>query len=135
MWRKLGVIATFASLHATIASANFQVCNQTLDVANVALGQWDFDDWESSGWWIIGPNQCANIIEKTLSARFVYIYARDVFNNSLLEGTTEFCVDKNEFRIRGNQDCLIRGHIPAQFEEIDTRRSERWTFFIVAPLN
>jgi uncharacterized membrane protein len=135
MWQKLGAFAAIAFLKSSPVMANFQVCNQTLDVANIAIGQWDFDDWESTGWWIVGPNQCANVIEKTLTARFIYVYARDVFNNSMLEGTTNFCLDKGEFRIRSHDNCLTRGHISAQFEEIDTRRSERWTFFIVPPLN
>lgn len=114
------------------AAANFQVCNQTLDVANVAIGQWDLDAWETSGWWTVGPNQCANVIEDTLTARFVYVFARDVFNRAMLPGATPMCVDPEEFRIRGVQDCPVRGHLTAQFLEVDTRRSERWTLFLNA---
>ncbi len=113
--------------------ANFQVCNQTLDVVNVSIGAWDTDAWETSGWWTVGPNQCANVIESTLTSRYIYVYARDVFNASMLAGDISMCVDPGEFRIRGREDCLIRGHIAARFEEVDTRRSERWTFFIRAP--
>lgn len=113
--------------------ANFQVCNQTLDVVNVSIGVFDADAWETSGWWTVGPNQCANVIESTLTSRYVYVYARDVFNASMLAGNISMCVDPGEFRIRGREDCLIRGHITARFEEVDTRRSERWTFFIRAP--
>jgi len=112
--------------------ANFQVCNQTLDVVNVAVGAYDTDAWETSGWWTVGPNQCANVIEDTLTSRFIYVYARDVFNQSMLPGETTLCVDSGEFRIRGREDCLIRGHIAARFHEVDTRRSERWTFFLRA---
>ncbi len=117
------------------AQANFQVCNQTLDVINVAIGTYDIDEWETTGWWTIGPNQCANVIEATLKSRYIYVYARDVFNGSMVSGTTAMCVDSGEFRIRGREDCLIRGHIAAKFEEVDTRRSERWTFFLSAPIN
>ena len=79
------------------AQANFQVCNQTLDVINVAIGAYDIDEWETAGWWTIGPNQCANVIEETLTSRYVYIYARDVFNASMVSGTTTMCVDPGEF--------------------------------------
>ncbi|MEM6758929.1 MAG: DUF1036 domain-containing protein [Pseudomonadota bacterium] len=116
------------------ARANFQFCNQTLDVVNVAIGAYDTDAWETAGWWTVGPNQCANVIEDTLTSRYIYVYARDVFNASMLQGTTTMCVDPGEFRIRGREDCLIRGHISAQFHEVDTRRSERWTFFLRAGL-
>lgn len=127
--------ASFVLAAASPAYANFQVCNQTLDVINVAIGTYDFDEWETTGWWTIGPNQCANVIEETLTSRYVYVYARDVFNASMVPGTTTMCVDPGEFRIRGREDCLIRGHIAARFEEIDTRRSERWTFFLFASRN
>jgi uncharacterized membrane protein len=135
LWQKFAALALFPALFATQAKANFQVCNQTLDVINVAVGQWDVDVWETSGWWIIGPNQCANVIEETLQARYVYVYARDVFNNSMFEGGTTMCIGQEEFRIRGQENCLRRGKIAARFQEVDTRRSERWTFNIVAPVN
>lgn len=126
-------IAAAPWLGAFPAHANFQVCNQTLDVINVAIGTYDVDEWETSGWWIIGPNQCSNVIEGTLVSRYVYVYARDVFNTSILPGSTPMCVDPGEFRIRAREDCLVRGHITARFHEVDTRRSERWTLFLGAP--
>lgn len=123
--------AAIVSVPST-ARANFQFCNQTLDVVNVAVGTYDADAWATSGWWTVGPNQCANVIEDSLTSRYIYVYARDVFNASMLPGTTSMCVDPSEFRIRGREDCLIRGHISARFHEVDTRRSERWTFFLRA---
>ena len=118
------------SLFPRPAQANFQVCNQTLDVVNVAVGVWDVDAWQTEGWWTVGPNQCANVIEETLTSRFVYVFVRDVFNKTMLEGTTSLCIDPDEFVIRGREDCLIRGHVAARFHEVDTRASERWTFFL-----
>lgn len=126
------VFCLFAVAIPSTVKANFQFCNQTLDVVNVAIGAYDADAWETAGWWTVGPNQCANVIEDTLTSRYVYVYARDVFNASMLPGTTTLCVDPDEFRIRGREDCLIRGHISARFHEVDTRRSERWTFFLRA---
>ncbi|MGR3467981.1 MAG: DUF1036 domain-containing protein [Shimia sp.] len=114
------------------AHANFQVCNQTLDVINVAIGAYDVDAWETRGWWTIGPNQCGDVIREELTSRFVYVYARDVFNNSMLEGTTPMCVEPGEFILRGRENCLLNGYLTARFVEVDTRRSERWTFFLQA---
>ena len=134
--RRAGIGGFLALLLAGMpqdARANFQFCNQTLDVVNVAVGQWDVDDWESSGWWTVGPNQCANLIEHTLTARYVYVFARDVFNKAVLAGDTTMCIDPGEFRLRGGEDCLVTGHIPVEFFEVDTRRSERWTFYLSEP--
>ncbi len=128
-----GFLAVLLAGTPQSARANFQFCNQTLDVVNVAVGQWDVDEWESSGWWTVGPNQCANLIEHTLTARYVYVFARDVFNKAVLAGDTTMCIDPGEFRLRGGEDCLVNGHIPAQFYEVDTRRSERWTFYLSEP--
>ena len=113
-----------------VAKANFQFCNQTLDVVNVALGQKVQGIWESSGWWTIGPNQCANLIEETLTARYYYVYAQDVFNQSMVDGTDLLCVSPDEFQVSGEKDCLIRGYITVPFQEVDTRKSERWTVFL-----
>ncbi|MEM1233576.1 MAG: DUF1036 domain-containing protein [Pseudomonadota bacterium] len=124
-----------AALSPSPAAANFQVCNQTLDVINVAIGAYDVDDWETRGWWIVGPNQCANVIEEELTSRYIYVYARDVFNKSMLDGTTSMCIKPEEFRLRGRQDCLLKGNLSADFFEVDTRRSERWTFYLQAPLD
>ena len=132
--RVLSILTVLWAIPPDRAEANFRFCNQTLDVANVAVGEWDVDDWATSGWWVVGPNQCANLIETPLTARFVYVFAMDVFNKPLLKGTTTLCVMPDEFdKIRGHDTCLTVGRIPAEFLEVDTRRSERWTFFLSAP--
>lgn len=118
------------------AFANFQVCNQTLDVVNVAIAHHEEDwqnqsgDWKSEGWWTVGPNQCANVIEDTLRDRYIYLFVRDVFNKAMLNGDRTFCIRPGQFEITGNENCLLNGHIAAQFQEVDTRQSERWTFFL-----
>lgn len=127
-WKLAAILAAFTAPSA--ARAGFEVCNQTFDVVNVAIGQWDFDAWETSGWWTVGPNQCATVIEADLAARYVYIYARDVFNKSMLPGTEQMCVSPDEFRIKGGEDCLVRGYLSAPFVEVDTRFSERWTYYL-----
>lgn len=132
--RNIGAIVLFlATFWSQSAHANFQVCNQTLDVINVAVGSYDVDAWETRGWWTVGPNQCAEVIGEELSSRFVYVYARDVFNQSMLEGSTSMCIKPDAFILRGREDCLVNGHLTADFFEVDTRRAERWTFYLHAP--
>lgn len=132
----LALCLTFIS---NAAHARFEVCNQSLDVVNVAVGLFvdksegefvDSDPWETRGWWTIGPNQCADLLRDELHNRWVYVYARDVFDMSLLEGDTELCVLPEKFVIDGAKRCLYRHYIPVGFLGIDTRASERWTLYL-----
>lgn len=115
------------------ALATFAVCNQSFDVVNVAIGQFEDDDFVTRGWWTIGPNQCANTIRDQLTARYIYIFAQDVFGNEILSGSTPLCVGTARFTIRGDEECLLRGYLSADFIEVDTQQTERWTLFLTAP--
>lgn len=126
------VASLVAALAATPAAAQFAVCNQSFDMVNVAVGQFEGQDMVTEGWWTIGPNQCANVIRSELTARFIYVFAQDVFGKSILSGTTPLCIEPAKFRIRGEADCSQRGFLEVPFIEVDTLRSERWTLFLTA---
>lgn len=139
------------------AHAQFTVCNQTLDVVNVAIGQEAEEEvFQTEGWWTIGANQCADVIREELINRFIYVYANDVFGQPVLgapavaagSGTApaepehadegrlvEMCVSSKRFVIRGIESCWQRGHLAARFFEVDTRAVERWTVFLTPPDN
>lgn len=117
-------------LAAAPARAEFTVCNQTLDVVNVALGQEVDGLFQTDGWWTVGANRCVNVIRDELTDRYIYIYATDVFGNAILNGGTEMCVDRRRFTIRGIKDCWQRGHTAARFREVDTLQQVRWTIFL-----
>ena len=123
------VLLTFVFYAAPVRAA-FSFCNQTLDVANVALGAFEEGAFETSGWWVVGPNQCAELISHRLQSRYIYVFAQDVFGRVLLDGATPMCVNTGRFEIRGETDCLIRGFINARFHEVDTQQSDSWTFFL-----
>ncbi|WP_189510463.1 DUF1036 domain-containing protein [Mesorhizobium sp. M1D.F.Ca.ET.043.01.1.1] len=112
------------------AHAEFTVCNQTLDVVNLAVGQKVDDADQTDGWWTIGANQCVNVIREELTNRYIYIYATDVFGHAILNGSTEMCIDRRRFSIRGIDECWQRGHIAARFVEVDTLEQVRWTYFL-----
>ncbi len=114
------------------AQAQFAVCNQSFDVLNVAVGQAHRDSFRTRGWWRIGPNQCANVIREALTARYFYVYAKDIFGKEVLNGSVPLCIAPDRFRIDGESDCLLRGLIPARFIEVDTEEADRWTLFITA---
>ena len=123
-------IALAGSAFANEARAEFTVCNQTLDVVNVAVGQEVDAAFQTDGWWTIGANQCVNVVREELANRYIYVYATDVFGQPILSGSTEMCVEKRRFSIRGIEECWQRGHIAAAFFEVDTQEQARWTFFL-----
>ncbi|MBZ9896159.1 MULTISPECIES: DUF1036 domain-containing protein [unclassified Mesorhizobium] len=131
---KLAIIlgAPLALLLSSQARAEFTVCNQTLDVVNLAVGQKVDNADQTDGWWTIGANQCVNVIREELTNRYVYIYATDVFGHAILAGLTEMCIERRRFSIRGSDECWQRGHITARFLEVDTLEQVRWTFFLTA---
>lgn len=119
-----------AVLPAGRALAAFSVCNQSFDVANVAMGQQVRGRFETRGWWKIGPNQCAEVVRDRLANRFVYVFATDVFGKELLAGSVPMCVGTDRFVIEGEADCLVRGHLQARFIEVDTQDNDSWTLFL-----
>ncbi len=112
------------------ARAEFTVCNQTLDVVNVAVGQEVDAAFQTDGWWTVGANQCVDVVREELSNRYVYIYATDVFGQAILDGATDMCVERRRFSIRGSDACWQRGHIAEPFFEVDTQEQPRWTLFL-----
>lgn len=130
-----GNFAALLVLWITPATAQFSVCNQTLDVLNVAIGSFGRDSFKTSGWWTIGPNQCADVIGSVLQARYYYVFAQDVFGREVLSGSTPMCIAPERFDISNETDCLVRGYIEARFQEVDTLGSERWTLFVYPPAN
>ena len=112
------------------AWADFSVCNQSFDVVNVAVGQEIDDTLTTEGWWTIGTNQCAKVIQGDLRNRYIYVYATDVFGQPLLDGATQMCIGPERFTISGEEDCWRRGLQQANFFEVDTQAVERWTLFL-----
>lgn len=124
--------ASLASLSSD-AHAKFSVCNQSIDVINVAIGVERDGVFSSEGWWTIGANQCADVLRTALESRFVYVFAIDVFGQSLLSGTTPLCVGRRRFQIAGTADCWERGYRAERFFEVDTQNVSSWTLFVAAP--
>ncbi|MCT7374160.1 DUF1036 domain-containing protein [Chelativorans salis] len=123
-------VALLAVLWPERARAEFTVCNQTLDVVNLAVGQEVDSAFQTNGWWTVGANQCVNVIREELANRYIYIYATDVFGQPILNGSTEMCVERRRFTIRGIEDCWQRGHIATRYYEVDTLEQVRWTLFL-----
>ena len=117
---------------ASSARAEFTICNQSLDVFNVAIGYDRSDGFQTEGWWVIGANRCVDVITEPLPTRYVYIYVQDVFGRSALQGSERACIREAKFSIHDEKDCWQRGFIEAMFEEVDTKEQERWTYILNA---
>lgn len=112
------------------ARAELTLCNQSLDVLNVALGYESGGDFQTEGWWSIGANRCSELVRQPLISRYYYLYAEDVFGQAVFEGDIPACVDAKKFVIKGAKDCWTRGRREAKFSEVDTLSQEQWTVFL-----
>jgi len=115
------------------AKAEFVACNRSFDVVNVAIGRKLGADFQTEGWWTVGTNQCATLIKEDLPARYIYVYAQDIFGRPVVDGDVPMCVATRKFTIQGIEGCWSRGLVSAEFVEIDTGEADRWTIFLEAP--
>jgi uncharacterized membrane protein len=119
---------------AAPASADFSVCNQTLDVVNVAIGHLAAEGFTTEGWWTIGSNACASVIREDLAVRHIFVYATDVFGQPLLEGTVPMCIGEERFKIvPGTGECWSQGYREEKFFDVDTLDQSNWRLFLTEP--
>ena len=127
-------LALFAWACGTgFAAADFSVCNQTLDVVNVAIGYQRGEVMRTEGWWTIGSNQCATVIRQPIPKRYIYVFATDVFGQTLLDGSQKMCVGAEKFTIDEIESCWQRGYREAEFYEVDTKAQDDWRLFLSDP--
>jgi uncharacterized membrane protein len=130
------VILAAASLPAL---AEFKVCNQTLNLYNLALGFGGTGEFHTEGWWTLPANACVTPIKDRLKSRYIYVYATDIYGNEALSGEWNMCVSGKKFVIArppGDAwNCWVRGYQQAGFKEIDTGNSQNWMVFIREPRN
>ncbi|MGQ0484962.1 MAG: DUF1036 domain-containing protein [Hyphomicrobiales bacterium] len=114
--------------------AQLRVCNQTHDLYNLSIGHDDAGKFETEGWWAIPANSCLSPIKRPLQSRYIYLYAANIYGESVLSGNSTMCVGRGKFTIRRNPgqpwNCWLRGYKEAHFVEIDTGNSTEWTTFI-----
>lgn len=109
------------------ARADLRVCNQTSNAINIALGHRDDRGWQSEGWWLAGPNDCAIVYQGDLNARFYYLFAADDVGGGAWDGESLMCTRDDTFTIFGVEDCLARGYERSGFFEVDTQNKSDWT--------
>lgn len=111
---------------ATPAHANFTVCNDTENLAGVAIGYRTEQNWITEGWWRIPPQVCAPLIEGDLASRYFYLFAEDAETGGQWRGPVFMCTSNKEFRIEGLKNCFARGYERTGFFEVDTGNQKNW---------
>ncbi len=109
------------------ARADLRVCNDTSNPVSVALGYRAERGWQSEGWWVASPAQCATVIEGDLNARYFYLFIADDVGGGAWDGAVFMCTRDESFTIFGVEDCLARGYERTGFFEIDTQNRTDWT--------
>lgn len=112
---------------ATSALADMRVCNTTSNPISVALGYRSDRGWQSEGWWIAPPSDCATVFQGDLNARYFYLFAADDLGGGSWDGGVFMCTQDESFTIFGVEDCLARGYERTGFFEVDTGERQNWT--------
>ncbi len=115
------------------AYADLRVCNETTDPVSVALGYRADRGWQSEGWWVAAPSQCATGFQGNLNSRFFYLFAADDIGGGAWDGNVFMCTRDDTFTIFGVEDCLARGYERTGFFEVDTQNKTDWTLELTDP--
>lgn len=112
---------------APSALADLRVCNATTNPISVSLGYRAERGWQSEGWWIAPPSDCAVVYQGDLNARYYYLFAADDLSGGSWDGNVFMCTQDESFTIFGVEDCLARGYERTGFFEVDTSEQQNWT--------
>ncbi len=109
------------------AVADFQVCNDSLKDAHVAVGYYDNENYLTRGWWEVPSSGCLVIYPGPLKWPVYYVYAvstEDEFGNfEVWSGDFPMCIHRpNPFEITGRAGC------DTMFFEVEIGESENMTF-------
>jgi uncharacterized membrane protein len=129
------VVMLLCGMFASIspAYADLRVCNETSDSVSVALGYRAERGWQSEGWWVAAPAQCATVVQGKLNSRFFYLFAADDIGGGAWDGSHYLCTRDDTFTIFGVEDCLARGYERTGFFEVDTQNKSDWTLQLTDP--
>lgn len=130
-----GVLLAGGLLGTTPALADLRVCNQTGNQVSIALGYRAERGWQSEGWWVAPPGQCAIVFQGDLNgvnSSYFYIFAADDIGGGAWDGSFFMCTRDDSFTIvRAAEDCLARGYERTGFFEVDTGDRSDWTLQLV----
>jgi uncharacterized membrane protein len=119
-------IVPFTLFNLSPAAADFRLCNNTSSRVGVAIGHKEREDWNTAGWWTLGPNKCETLLVGKLATRYFYVHAVDYDRGGAWLGKAFMCTNNGDFVIHGTEDCSVRGHDRSGFFEVDTKDQSDW---------
>jgi len=103
-----------------------KLCNRAEAPVWAAIAMRHDNSWESRGWWSLGPNECAKVIDVALDQPAYYVYAaiqdEDTGEDYPLATAQEgFCLAPTRFAILGRERCVRRGYNEGRFATVLAR--------------
>lgn len=103
-----------------------KLCNRAEDMVWTAIAMRNGESWESRGWWSLGPDECAKVIDEALDQPAYYVYAAihdpETDEDLPLHAAQEaFCLAPTRFAILGREACARRGYSEGQFATVLAR--------------
>ncbi len=106
--------------------AGLKLCNRADTLVWSAIAMRSEDGWESRGWWPLGPDECAKVLDEPLNQPAYYVYAslsepgaQD--DRPLLAADEPFCLAPTRFAILGRESCAGRGYEEGRFATVLAR--------------
>jgi len=125
------VLSLLAAVGLTApAHADFQFCNKTSYVLDLALALEEKDAAATRGWFRVDPGQCRTVLQGTPQAEKVYLHARALaaYGPSPLPqtGHADFCIADGNFVIAAAKTCQTRaGQRLVRFSQIKPSETEQ----------
>jgi uncharacterized membrane protein len=112
------------------AQADFQFCNKTSYVLDLALALEEKDAAATRGWFRVDPGACRTVLQGTPQAEKVYLHARALaaYGPSPLPqaGHADFCIADGNFVIAAAKTCQTRaGQRLVRFSQIKPSDTEQ----------
>ncbi len=103
-----------------------KLCNRTDTLVWTAIAQRAEEEWESRGWWPLGPDECAKVLNEALTQEAYYVYAamgdpETQTDRPLAAADEPFCLAPTRFAILGRESCAGRGYDEGRFATVLTR--------------
>src|SRR2546423_2621942 len=125
------VLATLIALGLTAsARADFQFCNKTSYVLDLALALEEKDAAATRGWFRVDPGACRSVLQGAIVAEKIYLHARALaaYGPSPLPqtGHADFCIAEGNFVIAAAKACQARtGQRLVRFSQIKPSETDQ----------
>ncbi|MGD2134183.1 MAG: DUF1036 domain-containing protein [Maricaulaceae bacterium] len=106
--------------------AGLKLCNRAEATVWTAVAMRAEESWESRGWWPLGPDECAKVLDTPLTQAAYYVYAAiegeaGGEDRPLAAAQEAFCLAPTRFAILGRGDCEVRGFEEGRFLTVLSR--------------